>query len=160
MEGEQEMTYKEYKENRQKSFSDLPIFWAFSMDQFREQMEKRGLTENDTDKIYAFGGGGYYLRSDAPVIRAYFEKKDPLPELMANYDFAYEAFMYELGNHEYHINWQGNWDVMNCFGNVEYEEGKGGRAYLRDMGYGGETEKAWCNARKDFLRMAEEKDWY
>lgn len=32
-------------------------------DQFREGMEKIGLTENDTDKIVSTGAGGYVLKS-------------------------------------------------------------------------------------------------
>lgn len=29
--------------------------------------------------------------------------------------------MYEMANHEYAINWQGNWDVLSCFGNIKYD---------------------------------------
>ncbi len=39
------------------------IFWAFGKSQFKEGMEKIGLTEKDTDKIYSIGAGGY-IRKD------------------------------------------------------------------------------------------------
>lgn len=154
------MTYKEYKVIRQKSVNDLPIFWAFSNSQFKEAMEERGLTENDTDKIYSLGGGGFYLRSDAEVIHAFFNKKDELPELMKDPAFAEEAFFYEMKNHEFGINWQGAWDVCRCFGDCEYGEEKGGVDYLREMGYGEETVAAYKRAKKHYYKMAEENEWF
>jgi hypothetical protein len=30
------------------------------------------------------------------------------------------AFLYEMNNHEYAINWQADWDVCSCFGECEY----------------------------------------
>ena len=54
-------------------------------------MEKRGLTENDTDQVYALGAGGYYLRKDADVVRDWFNKPDELPELMKFADLLEKA---------------------------------------------------------------------
>ena len=149
------MTYKEWKNRRQSEFNALPIFYAFGQKQFREQMEKRGLTENDTDKIYAIGCGGYYLKSDADVVRAYFEKPDTLPGLMGDSGFAKSAFYYEMCNHEYGINWQGDWDVCQCFGDCEYGESKSGPDYLKEMGYGDVTSQAYRDARKKYYKAAE-----
>lgn len=146
------MKYQEYKEKRQKEFNALPIFWAFSEKQFAEAMEERGLTEDDTDQIYSLGMGGYYLRSDADVIREYFNRPDELRELMNEREFAESAFYYEMQNHEYPINWQGDWDVCNCFGSCEYEEGADGAYYLRDMGYDDNVVFAYKRARARIIR--------
>lgn len=154
------MNYREYREVKQKSFNELPIFFAFGMRQFKEAMEERGLTEKDTDKIYSLGAGGYYLRSDAPLIRAWFSKKDELPELMKNYEFAEDAFFYEMKNHEFGINSQGDWDVCSCFGDCEYDDSKGGDEYLRDMGYGESTVNAYHGAKARYFREALENDWF
>ena len=154
------MNYREYREVKQKSFDELPIFFAFGMRQFKEAMEERGLTEKDTDKIYSLGAGGYYLRSDAPLIRAWFSKKDELPELMKNYEFAEDAFFYEMKNHEFGINSQGDWDVCSCFGDCEYDDSKGGDEYLRDMGYGESTVNAYHGAKARYFRAALDNDWF
>ena len=154
------MNYREYREVKQKSFNELPIFFAFGMRQFKEAMEERGLTEKDTDKIYSLGAGGYYLRSDAPLIRAWFSKKDELPELMKNYEFAEDAFFYEMKNHEFGINSQGDWDVCSCFGDCEYDDSKGGDEYLRDMGYGESTVNAYHGAKARYYKAALENDWF
>lgn len=156
------MNYTEYREQRQNEFSALPIFFAFGRQQFREQMEKRGLTEDDTDKIYQLGGtGGFYLRTDADKVRTYFNNPDPLDELMKDYDFAYDAIYCEMGNHEYHINpYQGNWDVCSCFGNVEYNEADDPNEYFEQLGWESQTIRAYRDARRAFLKAADENGWY
>ena len=50
-------------------------------------------------------------------------------------DFAYSAFEYEMYNHEYPINWQGDWDVCSCFGHCEYDDSKYGKDYLAELGF-------------------------
>lgn len=154
------MTYQEYKTARQKEFDELPIFFAFGKEQFAEEMTKRGLKPTDTDKIYSLGAGGYYLKKDADIIRAFFKKKDPLFELMNDSDFAESAFYYEMANHEYHINWQGDWDVCNCFGECEYAEDKTFIDYLYECGYSDDVIKAYLRARKRFYQDADENNWY
>ena len=42
-------------------------------------------------------------------------------EMKDDFSFNVGAFMYEMANHEYAINWQGNWDVLSCFGKIEYD---------------------------------------
>ena len=130
------MNYKDYLDNKQKEFGSLPIFFAFGREQFKKAMEEHGLTEKDTDKIYKLGDtGGFYLRENAPIIREYFNKPDELPTLMKDSKFAVDAFYYEMLNHEYHINLQGDYDVCSCFGKCEYAEDKGFEDYLKEMGY-------------------------
>ena len=161
-------SYEEYKQKRQEEFNSLPIFFAFGKDQFREQMGKRGLTENDTDKIYSFGSCGFYLKKDADVIHDFINKPDELPELMKDPDFAFSAFYYEMGNHEYHINWQADWDVCNCFatdidlkyqGDDLYGEDEREK-YFDQLKWDEKTRNAYRRARAKFLKDADENDWY
>ena len=133
------MTYKEYREKTQSEFNALPIFWAFSNKQLEEQLVKRGYTLEDASKVlYRFGNGGFYLRSDSETIKEFFkvDHNAQLRDLMeSDHKFAQEAFEYEMANHEYPINWQGDWDVCSVFGDVEYDEEKGGREYLQELGF-------------------------
>lgn len=129
------MTYQEYKNKRQEEYNALPIWYAFGQQQFDEAMKAHGLNPEDTDKIYAFGGGGYYLRSDAEKIRAFFTEVDELYELMDDADFRKDAFRCEMDNHEYCINWQADWDVCRCFGHCEYSDCKGYIDYLTELGH-------------------------
>lgn len=154
------MTYKEYIKKEQEEFNKLPIFFAFGKKQFKEEMEKRGLTENDTDKIYSIKGtGGYYLKSDAQQIRDFMNRPNKLAELMNNDDFAESAFSYEMWNHEYGINWQGDWDVCSCFGKCKYEEYKDYKDYLSEMGYSDKTIKSYKRAMEKYYIEFEELNY-
>lgn len=131
------MTYQEFRKKQQEEFNALPLFFAFSDEQFKKAMEERGLTENDTDKIYRFGSNSFYLRSDADKIRDFINKPDELPELMKDREFAISAFRYEMDNHEYAINYyQGDWDVISCFTRkrLEFSDDKNYKDYLYEAG--------------------------
>ena len=133
------MTYEEYRENRQTEFNALPIFFAFSNEQFEKALNERGVTLEDApNKVCKYGYGGFYLKSDADIIKEYHkrDRDSELREMMnKDLDFAYGAFKYEMYNHEYPINWQGDWDVCNCFGECEYSDDKYGVDYLRELGF-------------------------
>lgn len=129
------MRYVDYSQARQEEFNKLPIFFAFSMEQFNKQLEERGATVKD---IYRLPAGGFYLKKDSEVIKTFFSKDHDaeLRQMMENdHEFAREAIQYEMFNHEYAINWEGDWDVCSCFGKVDYEEGKPGYEYMKDLGF-------------------------
>ena len=101
--------YVEMKNRHQERINDLPLMFAFNEKQFKEGMERWGLTENDTDKIYKLGTtGGFYQRKDSTLIfSAFGENENELTEaIKADPDgtgFIKDMFLYELANHEYCI---------------------------------------------------------
>jgi len=156
------MTYEEYRQKKHIEVNDLPIFFAFSDDQFKKAMEERGLTINDTDKVYRLPiSGGFYLRKDADIIRAFFSKEDELSALMKDKEFAEEAYYYEMCNHEYAINWQGDWDVCSVFSDIEleYSDNYDYTDYLKMAGLE-ETIPFFQNAKKKYHKACEENDWF
>lgn len=98
------------------------------------------------------------LKKDRDAIHAFFEKHDPdeLPELMKDYDFAYDAFFYEICNHEYIYNWEGDFDVLDCFYNIEYAEGKTWRDYLHEVGAREDTIRAFGDALRKYTKDMED----
>ena len=101
--------YAEMKNRHQERINALPLMFAFSEKQFKEGMERWGLTENDTDKIYKLGStGGFYQRKDSTLIFSTFEQneKEMTEAIRADPDgtgFIQDMFLYELANHEYCI---------------------------------------------------------
>jgi hypothetical protein len=101
--------YAEMKERQQARINALPLMFAFSQKQFKEGMEKWGLTENDTNKIYKLGStGGFYRREDSKLIFSTFEESaiEMQEAIQADSDgtgFIKDMFLYELANHEYCI---------------------------------------------------------
>lgn len=159
------MKYTEFKDMLQNKVNDLPVFYAFSHEQLDNALDDMGLSLKDMkgNKIVRLGFGAYCLKRDLDSILSELNAVDDAKrEFIEDYEHAYDAFMYEMGNHEYHINWQGDWDVLSCFGlndNV-CEYGKDVDEYMDAMGLSPVTKAAYHDARGDFLRMASEKDWY
>lgn len=147
------MNYKNFREAQQEAFNKLPIFYAFGEKQFTEQLEKRGIKREEAkDKLFRFGDtGGFYLKTDAEQVREVLKRDfaGELREVMeADHDFAYEAFEYEMFNHEYPINWEGDYDVCSCFGSIEWSEEKDGVDYLQEIGFTAGVIAQYVNARK------------
>lgn len=161
------MKYTEFKDMLQNKVNDLPMFYAFSNEQLDNALDDMGLRLKDMkgNKIVRLGFGAYCLKCDLESIMSELNAVDDAKrEFIEDYEHAYDAFMYEMGNHEYHINYEGDWDVLSCFGlndNVcEYEDGKDVDEYMDAMGLSPVTKAAYHGARGDFLRIADEKDWY
>lgn len=156
------MTYSEYQKQQQAEFNELPIFFAFGKNQLAEQLKKRGFDdyEEGIKNIYRFGEmGGFYLKSDSEKIRAWCKRPNKLPELMKKESFAVEAFVYEMCNHEYAINYyQGDWDVCSCFCKCEYGDDKDWRDYLKEGGYGDEVLGYFLKALKKYEKKS--ANWY
>ena len=102
------MKYLELKQKQQKEVNDFPFGFAFSNQQFTEMMEKFGLKETDTDKIYSIGAGGYIRKSDSNAFDEMFKRhrkeiEDEIEKDKKGTGFIYSMFSYELANHEYCI---------------------------------------------------------
>lgn len=156
--------YEEFKQAQQKeldAFMEKHVFFAFSNEQFRDGLEKLDLAHDD--KVVSIGAGGFCRKSKAKDFIALLDKKRRgLSERMVDFDFAYYAFMQEMQNHEYEINWQGNWDVLSKFGSIEYSDEAEDNPviYMDALGFGDETRRAFVNARSDYRKLCEDNDWF
>lgn len=95
------------KRKHQEEVNNFPMAFAFDNKQFKEGMEKLGLTEHDTDKVYSLSGtGGFYRKTDATALREMFDRHEREMQEAIDDDetgdgFIFDMFLYELGNHEY-----------------------------------------------------------
>lgn len=92
------MTYQEYKKIQEKQIDALPLFWAFNNEQFTKGMAKIGATEKK--ELVSIGNGGFMKKVDTQLW-VNFLNDNALETLMLDPDFAYQAFCYELINHEF-----------------------------------------------------------
>lgn len=95
------MKYQELREKQQAEFNDFPCFYAFSNGQFEEGLRKLGATEKE---LYRGPGGMFYRKTEGPRLKEMFCRFEQ--ELLAGFKddaFLYDAFYYELANHEYCI---------------------------------------------------------
>ena len=100
--------YRELRKTQQKrvdSILNQYAFFAFSDEQFREGLQRFGLSTDPDDlkKIVRFFGGGYILKDHAGELRQALTKNhEELHEaLHSGADFAHDAFLTELYDHEY-----------------------------------------------------------
>jgi hypothetical protein len=135
--------YLKLKGKHEKEMNDFPIAYAFDGKQLEEALEKLGATKEEC--VTVFGHGDVMKKVDVPRFNAMLKRQDEeLLEAMKDDDFAEGAFLYEMDNHEYAINWSGDEDVLACF-NMN-------TAMLREMG----LVDAYRRARHQHMKNAEE----
>ena len=112
--------YLDLKKRHQKEFEDFPIAYAFSDEQLKEALDKLGATKEECVSI--FGHGDIVKRTDAKALIALMRRHDKElhQKLKDDPDFAEEAFLYEMDNHEYAINWSADEDVLAAF-NITFD---------------------------------------
>ena len=73
-------------------------------------------------------------------------------------EYLKTAILYEMHNHEYGINWQGNWDVLSCFGPIRYNENDNPLPYFDQLGWTDSQRAAFWSARRQYNREQLEKE--
>jgi len=99
-------TYKDLKERQSQEFNALPIFWAFSKEQFKEGLKEFGLKEEEKEQLCGIFQGGYCKKVDSQVILDTLTRHDEehLAAISADttgQGYIEEMFECELANHEY-----------------------------------------------------------
>ena len=99
--------YRKLRDRQQQEFNALPLGFAFNQKQFAEMMQGWGLDpENDQDKIYSIGYGGFVRKKDADLLHTTTARHaEELAAAIAadptGDGFICEMFRCELDNHEY-----------------------------------------------------------
>lgn len=107
--------YLDLRKKHEKELNDFPMKYAFSDEGLDKALKELDAKEEECTSI--IGCGDVIRKKDVPnwfdMIKRH---KEELDELMEDHDVAYEAFLYEMDNHEYAINWDGDTEVLGCFG--------------------------------------------
>ena len=113
--------YLELKRKHEKELEDFPIAYAFSDKQLEEALVKLNATKEEC--ITVFGHGDIVKRENAKSLIKMMERQveELQQRLRDDPDFAEAAFLYEMDNHEYAINWSADEDVLACF-NLSFEK--------------------------------------
>lgn len=137
--------YLNLQKKHQQELSDFPIAYAFDKKQMEEALAKLGAKKEECVTI--FGHGDIVKKTDAKAFLDMLKRHTKeTKEAMTDEQFAEEAFLYEMDNHEYAINWSGDEDVLACFSMSEED--------LVEMGLTG----AYRRARNKHMEHAREWD--
>lgn len=106
--------YLDLMKKQQKELNEFPIAYAFSDKQLEEALQKLGAKKEEC--VTVAGHGDIMKKTDVPAFYAMMKRhKEELLEALNDEEFAEAAFLYEMDNHEYAINWSGDADVLACF---------------------------------------------
>ena len=136
--------YLDFKKRQEKEFGEFPIAYAFNDKQLEEALEKLGATKEEC--VSVFGHGDVVKKENVNALIALLGRhtRELRDKLREDKEFAEAAFLYEMDNHEYAINWTADEDVLDCF-SLDWN-------MLRDWG----LEDAYRRARNQHMRNAEE----
>ena len=137
------MTYKEMRKKHQDFFNEFSkkhIICAFTDERLMEQLEEKNLKLED---ICSAGVAGVFVPKDKvdDYLAVHKKIRDEEREAMKDDEFAVSAFVYEMFNHEYCINYQGDYDVLGCLGYKEEDLAKDER-----------LNRVYNKARKQYFR--------
>ena len=102
----------------------------------------------------------YVTETDVPFCKHQAELMAKLElkraESEKDYDYMKKAFLKEMYNHEYGINWDGDADVLGVFGNIPREITWNSNYTLDDLfnavGFNDEQKKAYMDAKKEYYK--------
>lgn len=136
--------YLNLQEKQRKEINEFPIAYAFDEKQLEEALTKLGAKKEEC--VSVMGHGDVMKKEDAPKFLEMLKRQNAeVKELLKNEKDAEEAFLYEMDNHEYAINWSGDEDVLACFGiSVDELDAMGlSAAYMRARRKHMEHAHAW-----------------
>ena len=137
--------YLEMKKRHEEELNKFPIAYAFNDEQLKEALVKLG-AESTKECVTVFGHGDIVKKENASKLIEMLKRHTAeVKEALKNdADFAYEAFRYEMDNHEYAINWDGDDDVLGCFC-IDWDD-------IQEWG----LQLAWSKARREHYKQMEE----
>lgn len=138
--------YLDLQDKHREELNNFPIAYAFDEKQLKEALKKLGATKEECVTI--FGHGDIVKKENANKFIDMLKRhtKEIKDAILADEELAEAAFLYEMDNHEYAINWDGDDDVLRCFG-MDYDD-------LVEYG----LERAYRRARNKHMEHAREWD--
>lgn len=115
--------------------------------------------EQTKDMIY--NPVSFSYMSDPDFVKHHIELLETLEKVKAaisgDYKYLRNAFLYEMYNHEYGINWQADYDVLSCFGSVPYhgESAEALRTYFMELNFTDIQRRAYMDARSQYFKETE-----
>ena len=96
---------------------------------------------------------------DADFVKHHIELLNTLnkakEDMSNNYEYLKSAYLYEMHNHEYGINWQADWDTLSAiYGDIQYHDCDL-QAYFEELKFTDLQKKAYLDARKQYFQETE-----
>ncbi len=139
-----------------KSMDHISMFRIFGDDEeadrkFEEKVKT--MLKNPVGFCYMEKGNEDFIKHQVKLLKDLNAQK---VNAANNYEYQKSAFLYEMYNHEYAINWQADWDVLSVFGNVTYQRvNERLDKYFDELKFTDVQRKAYMDARKEYFANQE-----
>ena len=125
---------------------------------FNDKEYEAWYIQKTADMIFDWAALAHYEPEDAEFVKHHIELREALTaqreKTVDNYEYQKSAFLYEMYNHEYGINWQADWDVCSCFcdGDLIYHRGGGSELqdYFTQCKFNDTQRRAYLDARTQY----------
>lgn len=110
-------------------------------------------------KTMTYNPVAFAYMPDANFVKHHIELYNTLnkvkEDMSNNYDYLKSAYLYEMHNHEYGINWQADWDTLSAiYGNIKYHDCNL-QAYFDELNFTDLQKKAYLDARTQYFKETE-----
>lgn len=126
----------------------VSIFGNFSDEKFAAEYEEKikGMYYNAVGLCYT--NSEEFNKHHAELWLALMDEEKKMKD---NFDYYKSAFLYEMYNHEYGINWQADWDTLSAFGKIEWHEDDVEK-YFDELDFTKTQRKAYAAARAEYFK--------
>lgn len=153
---------KDYNEFRRKTdflhnlyvmrVDHVSIFGNFNDEKFAAEYDEKikGMYYNAIGLCYT-----YSEEFNKHHIELWVALMDVEKQMKDNFEYYKSAFLYEMYNHEYGINWQADWDTLSAFGKIEWHEDDVEK-YFDELKFTETQRKAYAAARAQYFKEQRE----
>ena len=152
---------KDYNEYKNKEYflhnyygmqvDSVPIFCCNPTEEQKREFERKTKKMVYNPVAFAYMSDADFVEHHVKLLLALEKAKD---NMSSNYEYLKKAYLHEMYNHEYGINWQADYDTLSAFGNVSYH-GDNLNAYFEELKFTDLQKQAYLDARKQYLRESE-----
>lgn len=152
----------DYQEEQNKEYyirnyyiMQVPYISAFRIcttekDEKQFKKETAGMIYNPLSFCYVRPEYKDFIQKQAALYKA---MQDAKKNNVNDFEFQKNAFLREMFNHEYGINWQADHDTLSAFGSVSWHGDDLG-AYFKELGFNDIQKKAYITARAEYYEKA------
>ena len=136
-------TYRQMKERVQKKFNAFPIGFAFSNQQFEDEMKR--LNVKSPKELCSIGAGGFIRKSDKKEYLDLIKwMKQEEEKFLKSEENILDAIIYEMGNHEYQFSYDDE-EIQELF-DIDWNDERNKKLYKK--------------AKKQYWNLCIENDWF
>ena len=152
---------KDYDEYSLKSYF-LHNYYGMRMDyvsifRITKTEEEKASYEKEIEGMI-YNPVAFAYMSDPDFVKHHVELLELLEQakekMSDNYEYYKKAFLYEMYNHEYGINWEADHATLSAFGNIQYhgDSTDALQLYFDELNFTEVQRKAYLDARKQYFK--------